>query len=270
MSLFGVKERKEIVELNILIDSLQKKILEMKDREEQLLNIIQKRDIEIANSGNSSKSPYDKQLEKISLEFDKVKSENFNLKTENDTLKLNNLSLITENNEKIEEYDEIINNLKIENQFLRLSKKTDIVVEEPRYKILIKDLYSARKYYEFKKVCDDLGYIYMSELENFDFEKLKDNKISETKINNAKNEYIKFKSNEFSLEIKEYLMFGHKVSKIFFRYRKFISYLEKMKISFISQLENFDFESLKAENFTPEQIEKLKEKTIEYNKLRKI
>lgn len=263
MSLFGVKERKEIVELNILIDSLQKKILEMKDREEQLLNIIQKRDIEIANSGDLSKSPYDKQFEKISFEFDKVKSENFNLKTENNTLKLNNLSLINE-------YDEIINNLKIENQVLKLSEKTDIVIEEPRYKILIKDLYSARKYYEFKKVCDDLGYIYMSELENFDFEKLADSGMSETKINSSKNEYIKFKNNEFSLEIKEYLICGHKVSKIFFRYRKFISYLEKIKISFISQLENFDFESLKAENFSPEQIKKLKEKTNEYNKLRKI
>lgn len=272
MSLFGVKEKKEIIELNIQIDSLQKKILEIKVKEDQLLDIIQKKDIKIKNIEKISKSPHDRQFEKITLEFDKVKTENIDLKKLNENLKVENLTLIAKNHEIIEkiiEIEKMTDSLKIENKALKQSKETKKIKEESRYKILIKDLYSARKHDEFKKACENLGYIYMSELENFNFEKLIEEGISKTKINNFKNEYVKFENDIFNPEIEEYLVYGHKISKVFFRYRSFVSYLMEMGINFIYQLENFDFESLKEANFTPAQIEKLNKKLNEYNKLRK-
>ncbi|MEI6857126.1 hypothetical protein [Psychrilyobacter sp.] len=275
MSLFGVKERKEIKELNIQIDSLQKKILEIKVKEDQLLDIIQKKDIKIENIENIekiSKSPHDRQFEKITLEFDKVKTENINLKKSNEKFKLENVKLIAENRETIEKIIEIekrANSLRLENKVLKQPKESKNTQKKFRYRVLIKDLYSARKHDEFKKICENSGLLYVSELKNINFEKLIEDGISKTKMNNAKNEYIKFKNDEFNPEIEEYLVYGHKVSKVFFRYRSFVSYLAEAGIKFISQLENFDFKDLEGESFTSAQIEKMKEKMTKYNKLRK-
>ncbi|UUV16891.1 hypothetical protein NRK67_03010 [Fusobacteria bacterium ZRK30] len=269
MSLFGIKEKEKIAELNVLIDSLQKEIIESKTKEEELVNLIQEKDKKIEKI---SKSPHDRQFEKITLEFDKVKKENTDLKILNENFRLENMKLMAENHEiieKITEIEKMANSLREENQVLKQSKETETVIEEPRYRVLIKDLYSARKHDEFKKICENSGYIYVSELENLNFEKLIADGISKTKINNAENEYIKFKNGEFNSDIEEYLVYGHKVSKVFFRYRSFVSYLTEIGMKFIYQLESFNFEALKEENFTPAQIEKLKEKLAEYNELRK-
>ncbi|MCS5421226.1 MULTISPECIES: hypothetical protein [Psychrilyobacter] len=266
MSLFGRKEKEKIAELNILIDGLEKEIIKIKAKEEQLADTIQKKDIKIEKL---SKSPHDRQFEKITLEFDKVKIENTDLKRLNENLKLENKKLIAENHEiieKITKIEKMADSLREENETLKQPK---IKREKPRYRVLIKDLYSARKHDEFKKICENSGLIYVNELENLNFEKLIEDGISKTKINNAKDEYIKFKNGEFNSEIEEYLVYGHKISKVFFRYRSFVSYLMETGIKYICQLENFDFEGLKGENFTPAQIEKLKEKITEYNKLRK-
>ena len=270
MSLFGIKEKEKIAELNILIDNLQKEIIENKTKEEELVNLIQEKDKKIEKI---SKSPHDRQFEKITLEFDKVKKENTDLKVSNEGLKLENMKLMAENHEiieKITEIEKMADSLKEENKVLKQSQKPEVVREEPRYKVLIKDLYSARKHDEFKKICENSGYIYVSELENLNFEKLIADGISKTKINNAESEYTKFKNGEFNSDIAEYLVYGHKVSKVFFRYRSFVSYLAEIGIKFIYQLESFDFEALKGEKFTPAQVEKLKEKIAEYNNLRKI
>lgn len=270
MSLFGIKEKEKIVELNTLIDSLQKEIIKRKGKEEELFEAIQEKDKKI---NSISKSPHDRQFEKITLEFDKVKKENTTLKISNENFKLENMELISKNRKIIEqiiEIEKIVECLKEENKTLKQSKKPEIIKQKSRYKVLIKDLYSARKHDEFKKIIENLGLIYVSELEHLNFEKLMTDGISKTKINNAKNEYTKFKNGEFSSDIEKYLVHGHRVSKIFFRYRSFVSLLTNMGIEFFYQLENFDFEVLKEEKFTPTQVEKLKEKITEYNKLRKI
>ena len=270
MSLFGIKEKEKIAELNIVIDNLQKEIIQIKTKEDELVKIIQEKDIKIEKI---SKSPHDRQFEKITLEFDKVKKENTDLKISNENFRLENIKLIAENHEIIEkiiEIEKMADSLREENKDLKQSKEPQITREEPRYRVLIKDLYSARKHDEFKKICENSGYIYVNELENLNFQKLIADGISKTKINNAENEYIKFKNGEFNSDIGEYLVYGHKVSKVFFRYRSFVSYLTEIGIKFIYQLENFDFEALKGEKFTPAQVEKLKEKIAEYNNLRKI
>jgi len=270
MSLFGIKEKEKISELSTQIDILQKEIIKIKDKKSELNKIIQEKDLKIEKI---SKSPHDRQFEKITLEFDRVNKEHASLKTSYKNLELKNLELITENNknnDKIIEFEKLINDLREENKNLKQSETPKIIREEPKYRVLIKDLYSARKHDDFKKICETLGYIYVSELKELNFEKLVEDGLSNTKINNAKTEYIKFENNDFNSDIEEYLIYGHKVSKVFFRYRSFVSYLTEKGIKFLYQLEDFDFETLKEQNFTSIQIEKLKEKISEYNELRKI
>ncbi|OQY42947.1 MAG: hypothetical protein B6227_00605 [Fusobacteriia bacterium 4572_74] len=269
MSLFGFKEKRKITELNILIDDLQKEIIKNKTKNDELIKIIQEKDIKIKKT---SKSPHDRQFEKITLEFDKIKKQSIDMKILNENLKSENIKLIAENNEKTEKImgiQKIADNLREENKALKQSEKPKIITGEAKYRVLIKDFYSARKHDEFKKYCEKLGYVYVSELENLNFEKLTEGGISKTKINNAKNEYINFKNGEFNFDMKEYLVYGHRVSKIFFRYRSFVSCMAEKGIEFLYQLENFDFETLEGKNFTPIQINKIKKKIIEYNKLRK-
>ena len=242
MSLFGKKEKEEISNLNSQINSLEEQIKQSKIKEAKFENIIEKKDLEIRKI---SKSPHDKQFEKITLEFDKVMRENTTLKQLNDSLKGINFKLVEENNKIIKEGD-------------------------PRYKVLIKDLYSARKHDEFKRSCEIFSLIYVEDLKNFDFDRLIKEGRSKTKVKNAKDQYLKFKNGDFSSEIKEYIIYGHRISKVFFRYRSFVSYLINLKIEYLYQLDKFDFTKLVGENFTSIQIKKFNEKLKEYNDLRKI
>jgi flagellar biosynthesis/type III secretory pathway chaperone len=252
MSLFGTKEKEEIERLSNVVKDLEKSLEKSTAKETQLLEIIKEKDEKIEKI---SKSPHDRQFEKITIAFDNVKNENQKLKEEKNKLK-----------EELEELKVTINSLKSDLEGAKISKDN----VEARYKVLIKDLYSARRHDEFKKVCDDLNVIYADDLEGFDFEKLIAEGHSKTKMTNAKNEYLNYKEGHLSAELKEYIEKGHKISKVFFRYRSFVSFLTELKIEYMFELEGFDFEKLDKEHFTPAQIEKLKEKLSEYNTLRKL
>ena len=59
------------------------------------------------------------------------------------------------------------------------------------------------------------------------------------------------------------------LSKTFFRYRSFVRYCQNNDLNYISDLENFDFKSLKDHKFNGDQIAKLETKYDEYVKLKK-
>jgi hypothetical protein len=258
MSLFGTKEREEIEKLNSIIVNLEGVLVKSKTKEDELIETIKEKEEQIKKI---SKSPHDKQFEKITLEFDRVKKENIQLTIGNTELK-----------KEILELGEVLKKLRAELDNIKTPKAVKLPKEqdETRYKVLVKDLYSARKHDDFKKICDGLGIIYVTELENFDFEKLIEDGNSKTKVTNAKNEYLKYKNGELSFELEEYISKGHSVSKIFFRYRSFVSALAELEIEYMFQLANFDFDRLDKEKFTSSQIEKIKEKLSKYDILRKI
>ncbi len=252
MSLFGAKEKEEIEKLSNKIKELEKTIEKSMMKETRLLDVIKEKEEKIEKI---SKSPHDRQFEKITIAFDNVKNENRKLVEENNKLK-----------EELGELKETINSLRSELEGAKVSK--DVV--EARYKVLIKDLYSARRHDEFKKVCEELNVVYADDLKGFDFEKLIEEGHSKTKMTNARNEYLSYKEGHLSAALKEYMEKGHKVSKVFFRYRSFVNSLAELKIEYMFQLEGFDFDTLDKEHFTPTQIEKLKEKLHQYDILRKI
>ena len=129
MSLFGIKEKEKIVELNILINSLKTEIIKMKEKEDELIKIIHKKNVKIKYM---SKSPHERQLEKVTLEFDKVKTENAELILSNESLKEENMELIAKNHGTIErmiEIEKIAESLKEENKILNETTISQVTSE---------------------------------------------------------------------------------------------------------------------------------------------
>ncbi len=141
-----------------------------------------------------------------------------------------------------------------------------------RYMLMIKDLYEARKYDDFKKACINSKIVYVEELNDIDFEDFAEkNEISDVKMENAKAVYEDYKSGNIPSDLQEYMMSGHLASKVFFRFRSFVKYLDEKSIKYMSDLEGFDFNSLKDnDDFNDDQIKKFVKKYNEYNQLRKI
>ncbi len=135
------------------------------------------------------------------------------------------------------------------------------------YRVLINDYYEARKFESFKKLCEELGLVYVDQLESLDFSNLA---LTETKIKNAKSYFEEYRSGYYDLDLKNYLIKGDKISKIFFRFRSFVKYCKKSNLNYMVELETLNFESLLDEDFTDIQIEKIKAKIQEYNEVRKV
>ncbi len=135
------------------------------------------------------------------------------------------------------------------------------------YRVLINDYYEARKFESFKKLCEDLGLTYVDQLESLEFSNLA---LTETKIKNARAHFDEYKNGYYDLDMKNYLIKGDKISKVFFRFRSFVKYCKKANLNYMIELDNLNFDSLLQEDFTDVQIEKIKSKLDEYNKLKKI
>ncbi len=310
MSLFGIKEKEEIGILNKEmtrlkgeVENLEKIMDSYRLEKENFDKLIEEKNEKILELETKLKSPFDKQFKKVISEFDaltiknkaiissnqELSDKNFSLEGELaeikplleraekdiESLKEKNLKLIKENKsleDKIIECKSLVETIKIENGFLRPSTKNTFDSTKVKYKLLIDDLYGARKFDAFRKFCKDSGYVYVSELKDFQFDQdvEKIEGLSFHKMKNAEAEYLKFVDMDFEPEVQKYLTHGHYASKIFFRYRSFVSYLKSLNITYISEMELLDFSKLEVEGFTSAQIEKLKAKFDEYNEVRKI
>ena len=110
-------------------------------------------------------------------------------KVENLNERLDKPSNVTEKLfQTIKDRDLTIDSLKLENENLRKSLVIDFK-ETPleeilnpdliNYKILIRDYYEARKFEEFKKICQDRDLFYVDDLHSFDFDNIS---LTKTKI----------------------------------------------------------------------------------------
>ena len=135
------------------------------------------------------------------------------------------------------------------------------------YKLLIADYYEARKYESFKKACENLGLIYVDDLEKLDFDSLP---ITDTKIKNARHYFDEYKKGEYDIDIKTYMIKGEKINKVFFRFRSFVKFCKKNNYNYMIELDKLDFNLLLNHNFNEEQIDKLKAKLEEYNEIKRV
>ena len=176
----------------------------------------------------------------------------------------------------IKDRDTIIDKLKIENESLRKTRILDIK-ENPiedilapeliNFKLLIKDYYEARKFEEFKKICQDKDLIYVEELSSMDFESLP---LTKTKAKNAQNHYIDYIEKKLEPKFISYLLKGHLISEYFFRFRSFVNYCKDNDLTYVIELDNFDFDELLNHKFTDEQIQKIKDFYKEFNTVHRI
>lgn len=135
------------------------------------------------------------------------------------------------------------------------------------YRVLINDYYEARKFESFKRLCEELNLIYVDQLESLDFSNLA---LTETKIKNAKAHFDEYSNGFYDLDLKNYLIKGDKISKVFFRFRSFVKYCKKANLNYVIELDTLEFNNLLNEGFTDVQIEKIQSKLDEYNSLKKI
>lgn len=176
----------------------------------------------------------------------------------------------------IKDRDIIIDSLKKENDSLRKSIVLDFneaPIEEVlnpeliNFKLLIRDYYEARKFEDFKKICQDKDLIYVDDLDKLDFNDLS---LTKTKSKNALVHYEDYLNKKFDNKVITYLLKGHLISEYFFRFRSFVNFCKEKDLNYLIELDNFDFYQLSNYNFTPDQVEKIKNTLDEFNTVHRI
>lgn len=198
-------------------------------------------------------------------------------KVDNLTEKLDKPNSVTEKLfQTIKDRDLTIDALKKENENLRKSIVLDIKElpvekilnpEFINFRLLIKDYYEARKFEEFKKICQDKDLIYVDDLKHLDFETIP---LTKTKAKNAQNYYEDYLNKKLDNNVITYLLKGHLVSEYFFRFRSFVNFCKEKELTYMIELDNFDFYQLANYKFTPDQIQKIEDSLAEFNTVHRI
>lgn len=202
---------------------------------------------------------------------------NLNDKLDTLTEKMDKPNSVTEKLfQTIKDRDIMIDTLKKENDNLRKTVVLDIKetpVEEIlnpeliNYRLLIKDYYEARKFEEFKKICQDNDFIYVDDLKSMDFDTIS---LSKTKAKNAQNHYEDYLNKKLDNQTITYLLKGHHISDYFFRFRSFVNFCKERDLTYVIELDNFDFYQLANHKFTPDQIQKIEDTLKELNTVHRI
>ncbi len=95
----------------------------------------------------------------------------------------------------------------------------------------------------------DISYVHQLDESLFSRE-LKDFKYLEE----ALQKYLKFKSEVYDWNTKTILLKGEKISKVYSKFRKFISITSSYNLEYMVDLEDFDFKVLAAHDFSRKDI----------------
>lgn len=205
--------------------------------------------------------------------------DNKNLSEKIETLseRLDKPSSVTEKLfQTIKDRDLTIDALKKENENLRKSIVLDIKetpIEEIlnpefiNFRLLIKDYYEARKFEEFKKICQDKDLIYVDDLKDLNFDEIP---LTKTKAKNAQSYYEDYLNKKLDNKTITYLLKGHLISEYFFRFRSFVNLCKEKDLTYVIELDNFDFYQLANYKFTPDQIQKIEDSLAEFNTVHRI
>ncbi len=267
--IFGINTEKE--NNNINVDDLYAEIDVLKEEIENLLDAKEKREKDIKELSFKvtvlNATLRDKE-EEIKTLIEKVESL---------TERLDKPSTVTEKLfQTIKDRDLTIDSLKLENENLRKSLVIDFKetpIEEIlnpeliNYKMLIRDYYEARKFEEFKKICQDKDLFYVEELHNLDFDNIS---LTKTKIKNAKSHYEDYINKKFDSKIVTYLLKGALISEYFFRFRSFVNFCKDNDLTYMIELDNFDFTTLDENKFSLEQIQRIQDAYNEFNTVHRI
>ncbi|TDT72412.1 hypothetical protein EV215_0217 [Hypnocyclicus thermotrophus] len=216
--------------------------------------------------------------EKINELYNELEEMNKKIKSIQNTTKIDNNLLdkldqeIKKRDNKIKELENENTKIKIELNLLKESKTIlseeikNVETIEFNFKILINDFFPERKFEKFKKECALRNFIYVDDILKYDISMFE---LTETKLQNVIERLNDYREKKFDKETIEYLKYGDKISKVFFRYRSFVKFCKGINLENIIELKDFDFNILLENGFTKVQIEKIKTKYNEYMSLRK-
>ena len=265
--IFGITHEKESNQNDV--EDLHAEIEVLKEEIESLLDYKENREKDIKELNFK--------INVLSSTLREKDVENASLKEKLDSLneKVDKPSNITEKLfQTIKDRDIIIDNLKLENENLRKSLVLDnknspslFDFDLANYKLLIKDYYEARKFEDFKKICQEKDLFYVEDLYNIDFDTLN---LTKTKIKNAKSLFDDYIDRNFDINISTYLLKGALISEFFFRFRSFVNYCKKNNLFYIIDLDDFDFQALLSDGFSEDQLEKIQSAYNDYNTVHKI
>ena len=268
--IFGINTEKENSN-NVNVDDLYGEIDVLKEEIESLLDVKEKKEKDLKELS------FKLTVLSATLRDKDEEIKNLLEKVENLNERLDKPSNVTEKLfQTIKDRDLTIDSLKLENENLRKSLVMDFK-ETPleeilnpdliNYKILIRDYYEARKFEEFKKICQDRDLFYVDDLHSFDFDNIS---LTKTKIKNAKAHYEDYINKKFDSKIIAYLLKGALISEYFFRFRSFVNYCKENDLTYLIELDNFDFDYLYYSKFSYEQFQKIKYNYNEFNTVHKI
>lgn len=206
--------------------------------------------------------------EMLEIEIEKLKNE---IRKKNGFLKCKNSLFIEKDNEKKQEknWQEIEEQLKkyyTENNELReVIKKSEkvISISHLKFNYLIqieKYLYETR-FKELVEILKKKGHKFIQDLNEYVVENLS---IEDTLELELKKKFEKFQKLEINWEIKTQLLKGEKLSKIYFKHRKFTNIMINENKEFVSDLDRYNFDILANKGFTLDEIEELKKNYQDY------
>lgn len=266
--IFGISVEKEN---NVNLDDLYAEIEVLKEEIEGHLNTIEKKEKDFKELS------FKVTVLTATLREKEAENKTLSEKVQTLTERLDKPNSITEKLfQTIKDRDSTIDSLKKENESLRKSLVLDIKespIEEVlnpeliNFKLLIKDYYEARKFEDFKKICQDKDLIYVDDLNTLDFESLN---LTKTKIKNAQTHYADYTEKRLEQKFISYLLKGHPISEYFFRFRSFVNFCKENDFFYIIELDNFNFDVLLEHKFTQDQIQKIKDFYNEFNTVHRI
>lgn len=130
-----------------------------------------------------------------------------------------------------------------------------------KYKISIEKFYSATKYSTFINLLHEKEVFFMNELSE---ELLYSLETQLKGIKEIKKNYNDFINGVLDIDTKLYLLKGEKISKLFSKNRKFVSYIAERSYEFMDDLIEYDFNELLEIGIKKEQINEIVLKSKKY------
>lgn len=199
-----------------------------------------------------------KSLEEIKESLEKkLGTIEMRLKCENDLIISKETQL---KNQNWEEFDKELKeqhyeNTQLKNQLKNVEKIVPISCLNYNYLVPLEKYFTEHKFKYVVGALNSKGIKYVQDLNEIVINQLSIEEEIKEEIRKKYNKFINFK---ISWEIKTHLLKGDKLTKLYLKNRKFINRLLENNLEYVSDLESFNFESLK-EIYTLKEIEELTE-----------
>lgn len=137
----------------------------------------------------------------------------------------------------------------------------NLPIEKHRFKISLSTYYSSLKFRSIINSFIEKGYEFVNDL---DEEALTLIDESSKKVDEFKKKYRDFLKGDIDIPTKVLVLKGEKISKVYSKNRKFITYLSGSSYEYMNDLIEYPMEELTIVGFSAQQVKELTDKQKEY------